>query len=91
MVATESAETAAQPGRVERKRTRKIRDILLATAEVLNRDGYYAMSLEDVAERTKDGPTETPKAEAPSPTAYRLALSALCLASRALRHAAAEH
>jgi AcrR family transcriptional regulator len=37
--------------RVERKRTRKMRDILMAAAEVLNRDGYHAMSLEDVAEK----------------------------------------
>jgi AcrR family transcriptional regulator len=51
MVATEPAETAEQPGRVQRKRTRKIREILMATAEVLNRDGYHAMSLEDVAEK----------------------------------------
>jgi AcrR family transcriptional regulator len=37
--------------RVERKRTRKMRDILMAAAEVLNRDGYHAMSLDDVAEK----------------------------------------
>ena len=37
--------------RVERKRTRKMRDILMAAAEVLNRDGYHAMTLDDVAER----------------------------------------
>jgi AcrR family transcriptional regulator len=51
MVATQPEKSAADEGRVGRKRTRKIRDILMATAEVLNRDGYHAMSLEDVAEK----------------------------------------
>jgi AcrR family transcriptional regulator len=52
MVVSEASQPAEQQlGRVARKRTRKIREILMATAEVLNRDGYHAMSMEDVAEK----------------------------------------
>jgi AcrR family transcriptional regulator len=52
MAVSETAQSETpQLGRVARKRTRKIRDILMATAEVLNRDGYHVMSLEDVAEK----------------------------------------
>jgi AcrR family transcriptional regulator len=52
MTVSETAQSETpQLGRVARKRTRKIRDILMATAEVLNRDGYHVMSLEDVAEK----------------------------------------
>jgi AcrR family transcriptional regulator len=44
------AETAqVSSSRVARKRTRKIRDILLATASVLYERGYHAMSMDDVA------------------------------------------
>jgi AcrR family transcriptional regulator len=52
MVVGETSQSSPpQLGRVARKRTRKIREILMATAEVLNRDGYHAMSMEDVAEK----------------------------------------
>ena len=49
MATTESQTTP--PGRIERKRSRKIREILMATAEVLHKDGYHAMNLEDVADK----------------------------------------
>jgi AcrR family transcriptional regulator len=49
--AGEKSATAEPAGRVERKRSRKVRDILLVAAQVLNRDGYHAMSLDEVAER----------------------------------------
>lgn len=52
MVVSEASQSEPQQlGRVARKRTRKIREILMASAEVLNRDGYHAMSMEDVAEK----------------------------------------
>jgi AcrR family transcriptional regulator len=52
MVVSETSQPEApQIGRVARKRTRKIREILMATADILHRDGYHAMSLEDVAEK----------------------------------------
>jgi AcrR family transcriptional regulator len=52
MAVSETDQSATpQLGRVARKRTQKIREILIATAEVLNRDGYHAMSMEDVAEK----------------------------------------
>jgi AcrR family transcriptional regulator len=40
-----------EQGRVARKRSQKVREILMASAQVLNRDGYHAMSMDDVAER----------------------------------------
>ncbi|WP_156096826.1 TetR/AcrR family transcriptional regulator [Amycolatopsis jejuensis] len=48
-----AAQETGQPpmGRVQRKRTQKIREILLATARVLNSDGYHAMNMDSVAEK----------------------------------------
>lgn len=44
--------TQAEPvGRVQRKRDRRIRQILTAAAELVGERGYQAVSLEDVAER----------------------------------------
>jgi AcrR family transcriptional regulator len=52
MAITETGQSVTPPlGRVARKRNQKVREILIATAEVLNRDGYHAMSMEDVAEK----------------------------------------
>jgi TetR/AcrR family transcriptional regulator of autoinduction and epiphytic fitness len=47
----QSKPAPAPTGRVERKRAQKRRDILIATAEVLSRDGYHAMNMDDIAER----------------------------------------
>jgi TetR/AcrR family transcriptional regulator, regulator of autoinduction and epiphytic fitness len=52
MVTAESSHEAQRPAnRVERKRMQKMREILMATAQVLNKDGYHAMSMDEVAEK----------------------------------------
>ncbi|WP_033295659.1 TetR/AcrR family transcriptional regulator [Amycolatopsis jejuensis] len=50
---TARAKDAAGPrsDRVARKRTQKMREILMAAAAVLNEDGYHAMNLDAVAEK----------------------------------------
>lgn len=49
--ATPPSGVAPKSSRVARKRDRKIRDILMAAASVLNESGYHAMSMDDVASR----------------------------------------
>ena len=44
-------DVAAPKGRVARKRSRRINEILRATADVIAERGYYATNLEDIAER----------------------------------------
>ena len=46
-----SGPEVAVESRVERKRRQKTREIVTAAAQVLNRVGYHAMSLDEVAER----------------------------------------
>lgn len=48
---TQNKPSHSPTGRVARKRTQKLRDILVATAEVLSRDGYHEMNMEDIAEQ----------------------------------------
>ncbi|BBG04818.1 MULTISPECIES: TetR/AcrR family transcriptional regulator [Pseudonocardia] len=50
-VAEPAAADAAPVGRVQRKRDRRIRQILTAAAELVGERGYEAVSLEEVAER----------------------------------------
>ncbi len=47
----ESETTQAPPGRVARRRDRRVRDILTAAAEVLAERGYQGFVLDEVAER----------------------------------------
>lgn len=49
--ATEDPTGAEQSSRVVRRRSRKVASILAAAAEVLSKNGYHNLSLEEVAER----------------------------------------
>jgi AcrR family transcriptional regulator len=51
MTADQAVADGAAPGRVERKRGRRIQEILTAAAELFGARGYDAVSLEDVADR----------------------------------------
>ncbi|HEV7210728.1 MAG TPA: TetR/AcrR family transcriptional regulator [Blastococcus sp.] len=51
MSADQAVVDGATPGRVERKRGRRIQEILTAAAELFGARGYDAVSLEDVADR----------------------------------------
>jgi AcrR family transcriptional regulator len=46
-----TASQAKALSRIERKRNQKMRDILMVAAEVLNRDGYHSMDLDEVGEK----------------------------------------
>jgi AcrR family transcriptional regulator len=51
MSAEQVIQTGAGPGRVERKRGRRIQEIVTTAAELFGAHGYDGVSLEDVAER----------------------------------------
>jgi AcrR family transcriptional regulator len=48
---TAEVRTATTPSRIERRRDRKVADILAAAADVLSERGFHGMSLDEVAER----------------------------------------
>lgn len=49
--ATDNPSLAAPPSRIERRRDRKVANILTAAGEVLSERGYHGLNLDEIAER----------------------------------------